>query len=106
MRQRRPNGELSYDWTPERIDLLTTLWPTHSASEIAKRLGGFEGYAENGRLAVSGKADRLGLPAKDRTQAMISSHARRASEKRWSGRPNLAEPWKPGDPKPGSAASD
>jgi hypothetical protein len=39
-------------WTPEKIEALQELWPTHSASEIARELG-------TTRNAVLGKKDRL-----------------------------------------------
>jgi GcrA cell cycle regulator len=44
-------------WTPERVAELERLWREgHSASEVAKALGGIT------RNAVIGKANRLGLP--------------------------------------------
>lgn len=100
MRYKRANGNDSYDWSEEKVALLKELWPTHSARQIARRLGGFAGYAQDGRCAVVGKANRLGLPSKDSTAAAISAQARRASDIRWTKRPSLTQPWKPGDPKP------
>lgn len=45
-------------WTEERVATLRKMWSTHSASKIAKHLGGVT------RNAVIGKAHRLGLPKK------------------------------------------
>ena len=46
-------------WTPERIEMLQSLWREgHSASAIAERLGGIS------RNAVIGKAHRLLLPSR------------------------------------------
>ena len=48
-----------YDWNiNERTETLKKLWPTHSARQIAKELGGVT------RNAVIGKAHRLKLKAK------------------------------------------
>ena len=70
-------------WTPEREAKVRELWLTHSCREIAKALGGFDGCMQEGRLCVSGKAFRLGLPPKTKATKRFS-HA----------------PWRPGDPKP------
>src|SRR5215469_11040152 len=48
------------EWTEERIETLSRLWREgHSASQVARRLGGVT------RNAVIGKAHRLGLSVRD-----------------------------------------
>ncbi|HXV24764.1 MAG TPA: GcrA family cell cycle regulator [Alphaproteobacteria bacterium] len=50
---------MSMVWTPERIEMLQSLWREgYSASAIAERLGGIS------RNAVIGKAHRLLLPSR------------------------------------------
>ena len=50
---------MTMDWTPERIEMLQSLWREgHSASAIAQRLGGIS------RNAVIGKAHRLLPPSR------------------------------------------
>jgi GcrA cell cycle regulator len=52
-------------WTPERIDLLKTLWADGlSASQIAAELGGIS------RNGVIGKVHRMRLPAKQQTASL------------------------------------
>ncbi len=49
------------EWTAERTNLLIKLWEDGlSASQVARRLGGFEAR-DGGRSAVIGKVHRLGL---------------------------------------------
>jgi hypothetical protein len=50
-------------WPNEHVDLLRSLWTTHSAAEITKAINERFGAAYS-RSAVIGKADRLSLPAK------------------------------------------
>lgn len=51
-------------WSPERIDLLTTMWREgHSGAQIAERLGGIT------RSGVIGKVHRLGLSQGSRRAA-------------------------------------
>lgn len=50
---------MSMIWTPERVEMLQSLWREgYSASAIAERLGGIS------RNAVIGKAHRLFLPSR------------------------------------------
>jgi hypothetical protein len=64
-------------WTPERIETLKTMWAQgHSASEIAKGLGGVT------RNAVIGKVRRLGLP----TDGRPASPAKALSRQSWRSR--------------------
>lgn len=56
--ERAPAAATGSGWTEARVAKLRELWPTKSASQIAKQLGGVT------RNAVIGKAHRLGLPAK------------------------------------------
>jgi hypothetical protein len=55
-------------WTPEQDATLAELYPTRKASEIAALVG-------KSRNAVIGRADRLGVDAKER-QAFIPGHKR------------------------------
>ncbi len=51
-----PAGEIDISWTDDRVELLKKMWNEgHSASQIAKELGGVT------RNAVIGKVHRLGL---------------------------------------------
>lgn len=50
------------DWTEERIEKLKTMFADKfSATDIARRLGGFAHCADLGRSAVCGKLHRLGI---------------------------------------------
>jgi len=61
-------------WTDERVDLLQRLWAEgHSASQIAKQLGGVT------RNAVIGKVHRLGLSNRTAPQEPVEEEATHAS---------------------------
>lgn len=69
-----------FDWTPERVETLKTLWAddTHSAREIAKALGC------PSRSAVIGKVHRLRLPGRQlgtRTDLVSRTHEERATRR-------------------------
>ena len=94
-------------WTPERTAKCERLWKEGlSASEVAERLGGFDHCDDGGRRAVLGKLDRLGLIGRRREDRR--SHnvplTRSAMERRRL--QNIAQPWKPGDPKPQLSFAD
>jgi hypothetical protein len=57
-------------WTDEKVELLMSMWPDHSAQEIADVLG-------TGRSAVLGKIWRMGL-AKPESSASARGHSRAA----------------------------
>lgn len=81
-------------WTEERVAQLLSLFRQGlKAAEIAAKMGCFEGYQENGRLAVTGKLGRMGLYF---TQPNLN---KRTLE---TGTPlEVREPWNPArDPKP------
>lgn len=44
-------------WSPQEIDLLAQLWPTHSGTQLGSLMG-------KTRNAIIGKAHRIGLPPK------------------------------------------
>ena len=64
------------EWTPARIAKLRQLWPAHSATEVAEKLGGFEHTMDGGRNAVIGKAHKLGLKAKCVSSAAVAALVR------------------------------
>lgn len=64
-------------WTPDRVEILKTEWPLSSASEIADMIGC--GCTRN--MAV-GKAWRLMLPDKDRSEAQRRVWARLTPDER------------------------
>ncbi len=73
---RRPHIGLA--WSDEREETLRRMWPTHSASAIAKVLGGLS------RSAVIGKAHRLCLESKKGKYP--ENHAERSRTKRRPGK--------------------
>lgn len=85
-------------WPPEREQMLRELWAKGlRASEIAKRMGCFSHCQDGGRLAVVGKAHRLGLAGRRSGEAAgWAKGAKYVAPK--------STPWKPGDPKPGARA--
>jgi hypothetical protein len=50
-------------WAEEHVNVLRELWSTHEATVVARMINARFGTSYT-RLAVIGKADRLGLPAK------------------------------------------
>ena len=57
-------------WTDGRVEALKKFWAdglAASASEVAKKLGGFEHCDDGGRSAVLGKIHRLGLAPRAKT---------------------------------------
>ncbi len=83
-------------WTDERVEKLIALHKERlTASQIAKRLGGFEHTTDGGRTAVCGKINRLQkagkLPGPDRTvtrQRRRQAAALRAAKPRMPRQPN------------------
>jgi GcrA cell cycle regulator len=67
-------------WTPERIDKLRELWPTHSAAEISALIGG--GIS---RSAVIGKAHRLGIVDRDHPKKCFRPSGHRTRYRREPG---------------------
>jgi hypothetical protein len=69
-----PAGQTKPLWSDEEVEKLKTLYPTHSASAIAKQLG-------RGRNAVRSKAQNLGL-RKDGPPTVTSKPAKPAPKPR------------------------
>lgn len=66
-------------WTDEKTTLLKTYWATNSASELAPLLG-------VSRSAVIGKANRLGLPAKEPCGRKLTPKNVREMRRMWAER--------------------
>lgn len=66
-------------WTIEREQALRELWPSHSATKIARQIFTADEqrrFGDGGRNAVIGKARRLMLPSKAPTPWKPSDAAR------------------------------
>jgi hypothetical protein len=66
-----PAGQTKPLWSDEEVDKLRALYPTHSASAIAKQLG-------RGRNAVRSKAQNLGLRKDGQPTVVVKSPPREA----------------------------
>lgn len=74
-------------WTAERVALLRKLRDEgKSAGQIASELGCFRGYSQQGRSAVIGKLNRMGL--------VTGNSPRRGY--RQNARPSNSTPYRPG----------
>tara|TARA_R110000868_G_scaffold145660_4_gene366003 strand:- start:2700 stop:3236 length:537 start_codon:yes stop_codon:yes gene_type:complete len=78
-------SEISPTWTDERVERLKQLWSEgHSASEVAKTLGGITRNAVIGkvhRLKLSGRARPVG-PPKEKKSRILAGSRRRSSPTR------------------------
>lgn len=82
------SSNLSSDWTPERVELLKSLWGNGpSASEIAKRLGG-----NATRNSVIGKATRLKLAKRPKNTSAPRPPAPRAKPRSGKAKPRPNRP--------------
>jgi len=72
-----PTSIISVDrfWSAEQIDILTNLWPTHSAKVIGEKVG-------KTRNAVIGKARRMGLTGKKAQRDLVQCPRIRTEKKR------------------------
>lgn len=69
-------------WNEARIELLKSLWNDGlSASQIARRIGGFEHCSDGGRSAVIGKVHRLNLSARSAAAGRTPARRKRNASK-------------------------
>ena len=74
-------------WTDARVATLRKLWTEgHSASQIAKQLGGVT------RSAVLGKLHRIGAPRRNNTARVSKTSRARLKRHVWRGPPKLKQP--------------
>ena len=84
------------EWTPERVEKLKELFKFRmTARNIAHALGGFEDSPNEGRSAVIGKIDRLGLNKTDITRPLL-----RYGRAEKSVMPRIERPPNPDQPAP------
>jgi GcrA cell cycle regulator len=100
-------------WTPDRERRLRELWAAgYSGTQCANRLGGFSHCKDRGRSAVIGKANRLGLPARNTsTRTPHPTRKRPLSKEAKSARPSatihaLVRPQLPTSPLPPATEYD